>query len=134
MGYDIFNEPWPSTVDETINMSDRIAQFDQDILLPLYSQISEAIKDHDEDKILFFQAGVFPNVVPSSRTKSPGDVNGVGFDATPSGAQLLDKQVLSEHMYCCQGMPEQCKSDRYTAQFEDGDFKTCEKFLDEKFK
>ena len=28
MGYDIMNEPWPSTVDGGVDMKDRIAQFD----------------------------------------------------------------------------------------------------------
>jgi aryl-phospho-beta-D-glucosidase BglC (GH1 family) len=53
LGYDILNEPMPAYLDGE-DIKDATA-FDEDVLLPLYDDIAETIRDNDDKKIIFFQ-------------------------------------------------------------------------------
>lgn len=56
------------------------------LLLPLYRKLSKAIRQVDQEKLIFFEPSV-------------ADYFG-GFYETPSGPQYSSKDVLSYHTYC----------------------------------
>jgi endoglycosylceramidase len=95
LGYDIFNDPWPSTWTKKEGEN-----FDRDVLMPLYEEISDIIKSLDQDKVVLFQSSAFPDIIPGEKTPSK-----IGFESTPQS-----NSALSQHIYCCDHSPKSCSN------------------------
>jgi endoglycosylceramidase len=123
IGFDILNEPWPSTIS---NETEMFMQFDEDILAPLYDDISATIRAKDDKKVLFFQSGAFPTVIPQ------GAISQVGFSTSPGGKRYQDYSALSQHAYCCQHNPDYCRGTRTLGEISGKKgMKACTKFIKE---
>jgi endoglycosylceramidase len=89
LGYELINEPWPGDI-----------YFQPDLLLPgvadrlnlqpMYNILNNAIRQYDNDHIIFFE-------------RSLVDLFPAGFTAGPGGPAYNDRQVLSYHIYCGPG-------------------------------
>ncbi|TPX47622.1 hypothetical protein SeMB42_g00399 [Synchytrium endobioticum] len=85
LGYDLINEPFAGAIYRNPALlvpgaADRIN------LQPFYNSISEAIRQVDQQSIIFFESVTWDNLV-------------VGFSDTPGGQQYKNRTALSYHHY-----------------------------------
>jgi len=78
IGYDIVDEPWVANLFKDASLT-AWAKFDREKLQPMYEKVTAAIREVDEDHIVFFQPAQFPDKLPVMG----GIVNPVGFEKMP---------------------------------------------------
>jgi endoglycosylceramidase len=83
VGYEIINEP--PTPD--VLMVPLLGYVDSKYLDPMYKRIHAAVREVDDEHIIFFEPMVF-------------DISWSGLPAGPGGAAYNDRQVYSYHVYC----------------------------------
>ena len=66
----------------------------------MYEKVTAAIREVDEDHIVFFQPAQFPDKLPIMG----GIINEVGFEEIPK------QGALNDHAYCCTMEPDLCKN------------------------
>lgn len=115
IGFDLLNEPWPSTIGAN-------EEFDS-TLASLYESIGETIRAVDSDKILFFQPSAFPGVVPKHH------VSNTKFGTNPLAERNTLSSVLSQHVYCCANDPAHCTSKRNYGELSRKGLKGCKNFV-----
>lgn len=86
LGYELLNEPWAGDIYEDPR---RLlpGHTESKYLQPLYQHLHKAIREVDDEKIIFFEGltiDYFPN----------------GFTEGPGGADYNDRQALAYHIYC----------------------------------
>lgn len=64
------------------------------------------IREHDDEKVIFFEAAQFPDTEPFLGGKTIP----IGFSDTPGGADYVDRQALNDHSYCCQASGPMCET------------------------
>jgi len=87
LGYELINEPWAGDIyaDPTIIIPENA---DRRNLFPLYQKLHTAIRQYDNEHMIFFE-------------KSLSDIVGpTGFKTGPGGKEYNDRQVYSYHIYC----------------------------------
>ena len=62
-------------------------------LMPSYNVVSTAIREVDQDHLIFYEPVTWGMIFN-------GQVSGSGFDQVPGGPEWSDKSVLSYHYYC----------------------------------
>ena len=92
LGYDLINEPWSGDIyRKPVKLEG--SKVDREVLLPLYDELSAAIRAHDNDSLIFFEPAVITSAIPLRRLAEE-----VGFDRPPQSSE--GKAVLSYHTYC----------------------------------
>eukprot|EP01118_Nematostelium_gracile_P005547 TRINITY_DN1761_c0_g1_i1.p1 TRINITY_DN1761_c0_g1~~TRINITY_DN1761_c0_g1_i1.p1 ORF type:complete len:423 (+),score=83.55 TRINITY_DN1761_c0_g1_i1:140-1408(+) len=87
LGYELINEPWAGDIfaDPKILLP---GNADTQNLFPMYQRLHNAIRQYDDDHVIFFEQALT-------------DVLGVnGFSEGPGGKQYNDRQCYSYHIYC----------------------------------
>ena len=93
LGYELLNEPWAGDIySHPSQLEPPVA--DPHNLMPLYAKLHTAIRQYDDDHIIFFEPTVLVTQIPFSGVGSTGLTEG------PGGPAYNDRQVLSYHMYC----------------------------------
>ncbi|CAF3840020.1 unnamed protein product [Rotaria sordida] len=83
LGYELLNEPsFPSLADVL-----EVGRVDQEYLAPVYKQLHEAIRQVDDQHLIFFEPCSF-------------DLLETGFTEGPGGIEYNNRQVFSYHIYC----------------------------------
>jgi endoglycosylceramidase len=90
LGYEFINEPWAGNI---FSKPDLLIPgiAGRDNLLPMYDNLSKAIRKYDNDTLIFYEPvtwGILLN----------GNLAGTGFDRAPSNDP--NRTVLSWHYYC----------------------------------
>lgn len=86
IGYELINEPWAGDVyDDHKNLVPNHSE--RTYLQPLYQHLHNAIRQVDDEKIIFFEGLTIDYWVD-------------GFSQGPGGAEYNDRQALSYHIYC----------------------------------
>lgn len=98
IGFDPINEPFPA-----LNSKNDLVPgaFDKYQLQPMYEKVFEKYKKNDDEVIMYFETGQFPDAYL-------GVVNKAGFDSPPGAKNGSANHVLNDHTYCCQLGPEIC--------------------------
>ena len=97
IGFDPLNEPY---VGNTLRRPDLLmpGAFDRKRLQPMYAKVFEKYYANDQDTIMYFEPGTFPNVI----SYFGGYITYSGF-TEPPGAQIGSRNhVFNDHTYCCQ--------------------------------
>lgn len=86
LGYELINEPWAGDVfqDPKRLLPGRT---ELDYLQPMYQHVVKAIREVDNEKIVFYE-GLTIDYWP------------IGFQETPGGPEYNDRQAMSYHIYC----------------------------------
>jgi endoglycosylceramidase len=86
LGYELLNEPFAGDIyrDPGLLLP---GVTDARYLLPLYQKMHTAIRQYDQNHIIFFEPMVF-------------DIGPSGFNEGPGGPAYNDRQVYSFHIYC----------------------------------
>ncbi|GMH53532.1 hypothetical protein TL16_g01472 [Triparma laevis f. inornata] len=92
IGYELINEPWPGNVIRHPSLM-LPGNAGRKSLMPSYDFVAEAIREVDEDHLIFYEPVTWGMIFN-------GEVSGSGFDRVPGGDQWKDKSVLSYHYYC----------------------------------
>lgn len=86
LGYELINEPWAGNNHETpIVLAPGYTE--RKYLQPLYNHLHKAIRQIDDQKIIFFE-GLTIDYWPNGFTQGPG------------GAEYNDRQAYAYHIYC----------------------------------
>eukprot|EP00499_Haloplacidia_sp_CaronLabIsolate_P008816 CAMPEP_0196780524 /NCGR_PEP_ID=MMETSP1104-20130614/7941_1 /TAXON_ID=33652 /ORGANISM="Cafeteria sp., Strain Caron Lab Isolate" /LENGTH=527 /DNA_ID=CAMNT_0042150735 /DNA_START=6 /DNA_END=1589 /DNA_ORIENTATION=- len=90
LGYELLNEPWLGSI--WTHPLDAVVQgkADRENLVPLYERLHAAIREVDDERIVFYE----PTVSESYLRQS------VGFEMGPGGRAYDDRQALAYHLYC----------------------------------
>lgn len=86
LGYELINEPWAGDIYQSPkNLLPRVAE--KNFLQPMYEYVNKAIREVDDEKIIFFEGLTI-------------DYWQNGFTQGPGGAAYNDRQALAYHVYC----------------------------------
>jgi endoglycosylceramidase len=102
LGYELLNEPWAGDI---YRHPDQLLPTTADSrnLEPMYRRLHTAIREYDNQHIIFFE----PTVII---TNLPFRFSETGLSEGPGGPEYNDRQVLSYHIYCIfldkDGQPE----------------------------
>eukprot|EP00005_Dracoamoeba_jomungandri_P000139 CAMPEP_0174253230 /NCGR_PEP_ID=MMETSP0439-20130205/2606_1 /TAXON_ID=0 /ORGANISM="Stereomyxa ramosa, Strain Chinc5" /LENGTH=525 /DNA_ID=CAMNT_0015334145 /DNA_START=19 /DNA_END=1596 /DNA_ORIENTATION=- len=89
LGYELINEPWAGDIyKDPLLLVPGYA--DSKNLAPLYHNLQKAIRDIDDQRIIFFEDATTD--VPWKTGFTP--------ETTPGGVEYDDRQALSYHIYC----------------------------------
>ncbi|XP_065836649.1 endoglycoceramidase-like isoform X8 [Oscarella lobularis] len=94
LGYELLNEPWTGDLYADPSLIEP-SRLDQKYLAPLYRDLHAAIRSHDTNHIIFFEA-----VSDFLSDFSLGKLTAAGFTEGPGGWEYNDRQVFSYHVYC----------------------------------
>lgn len=87
LGYELINEPWAGDVYTQPELLIP-GQADKKNLAPMYQNLNAAIREHDQQHMVFFEKAVV-------------DIAGLsGLQTGPGGVEYNDRQVFSYHVYC----------------------------------
>ncbi|GMH47457.1 hypothetical protein TrVE_jg4863 [Triparma verrucosa] len=92
IGYELINEPWPGNIMRHPSLM-LPGNAGRKSLMPSYDVVSDAIREVDEDHLIFYEPVTWGMIFN-------GKVSGSGFDRVPGGEKWKDKSVLSYHYYC----------------------------------
>jgi endoglycosylceramidase len=87
LGYEIINEPLAGSPYHSLLDFVQPGRGNSKNLLPLYQRVSNQIRAHDTQKLVFFEPGT-------------SDYLGGGFNDSPGGLKYRDREVYSYHIYC----------------------------------
>jgi endoglycosylceramidase len=92
LGYELLNEPWAGDI---YRHPDQLlpSTADSRNLEPMYARLHSAIREYDDQHIIFFE----PTIIITSL---PFKFSETGLSHGPGGPQYNDRQVLSYHLYC----------------------------------
>lgn len=86
LGYELMNEPWAGDVyEDPKRLLPQVTE--KQYLAPLYEYLHKAIREADDEKIIFFE-GLTIDYWPN------------GFQQGPGGKDYNDRQALAYHIYC----------------------------------
>jgi len=87
IGYEIINEPWAGDIwkHPTLLLP---GQADKKNLWPLYQQVHSAIREIDDESLVFFEKSLVNVLGP------------LGFPSAPGGEAYRNRSVYSLHCYC----------------------------------
>jgi len=91
LGYDLLNEPWPGNI-WTDSQVLQPGYTDKTYVQPLYQSLNTVIRQHDPEKILFFE----PTQVPDTMPLDGGIVYDVGFTETPGGVEYDELNMMTD--------------------------------------
>mmetsp|Transcript_8442 Transcript_8442/g.23820 ORF Transcript_8442/g.23820 Transcript_8442/m.23820 type:complete len:539 (+) Transcript_8442:241-1857(+) len=88
LGYELINEPWAGDIytNKSLLLPGRADLIN---LEPMYARVNDAIREIDDEHIIFFDRSLSDSVSPV-----------VGFTQGPGGPAYNDRQVFSYHVYC----------------------------------
>lgn len=87
LGYELINEPWAGDVyEDPTRLLPGVAE--TKYLQPLYEHLHKAIREVDDEKIIFFE-GLTIDYWPNAFT-----------EGCPGGVEYNDRQALAYHIYC----------------------------------
>ncbi|KAL5482104.1 hypothetical protein EMCRGX_G022389 [Ephydatia muelleri] len=93
LGYELLNEPWAGDIySHPSQLEPHVS--DPHNLMPLYAKLHTAIRQYDNDHIIFFEPTVMVTQLPF------GGFSSTGLTEGPGGPEYNDRQVFSYHMYC----------------------------------
>mmetsp|Transcript_16786 Transcript_16786/g.33483 ORF Transcript_16786/g.33483 Transcript_16786/m.33483 type:complete len:497 (+) Transcript_16786:14-1504(+) len=92
IGYELINEPWPGNIYKHPSLM-LPGNAGRKSLMPSYDVVSAAIREVDQDHLIFYEPVTWGMIFN-------GEVSGSGFDRVPGGSEWSDKSVLSFHYYC----------------------------------
>lgn len=96
LGYELINEPWPGDI-YSIPEAILPGYADKHFLSPMYQNINDnAIRPVDDRHLIFFEDALADLTYRTGFTP----------DLTPGGPSYQDRQVLSYHIYCGSGDPD----------------------------
>jgi len=86
LGYELINEPWAG---DYLSRPELLLpkHADQQNLFPMYQNLNHAIREIDNEHIIFFESAV-------------SDITPCGFTEGPGGPAYNDRQAYSYHVYC----------------------------------
>lgn len=85
LGYDIFNEAYPATLQMEETFDQTTEEFDMHVLQPMYKKIAARIRDEDPNKLIFFQPSRIPDILP----KMEGNILNTSIDTVPGGRKHI---------------------------------------------
>lgn len=86
LGYELINEPWCGDVDKEPKVI-LPGYADTNFLYPMYQTLNTAIRNIDNEHIIFYEPAV-------------SDITPSGFTQGPGGPVYNDRQAYSYHVYC----------------------------------
>jgi endoglycosylceramidase len=97
IGFDPLNEPYVGNWIKNPSMV-LPGRFDKQRLAPMYERVFKRYYANDNNAIMFFEPGTFPDVLGYMG----GIIVPVGFEVPPGGEFGSRNHVLNDHTYCCQ--------------------------------
>ena len=92
IGYELINEPFAGDVwKDPFDFIPGVAGSKN--LLPMYDNIAKAIRESDENHIIFFEPVTWGMIFDSK-------IVGSGFDHVPGGDDYRNRSAFSYHYYC----------------------------------
>ena len=81
------NEPWPANLYREPSLFYNTKKFDETKLFPMSVKAHTAIREVDDNKVIFFEPAQFPDTLPFFG----GITREIGFPATPGGEEYLNR-------------------------------------------
>eukprot|EP01062_Namystynia_karyoxenos_P021287 TRINITY_DN1808_c0_g1_i3.p2 TRINITY_DN1808_c0_g1~~TRINITY_DN1808_c0_g1_i3.p2 ORF type:complete len:532 (+),score=201.14 TRINITY_DN1808_c0_g1_i3:97-1596(+) len=93
MGYELINEPWAGDVwhNPLYFLPGYAGKHN---LAPVYDVLTKAIREVDQETMIFFEPVTWGYLFPGS------GIQGSGFESVPGGAENQNRSCLSWHYYC----------------------------------
>eukprot|EP01094_Clydonella_sp_ATCC50884_P025311 TRINITY_DN6604_c0_g2_i1.p1 TRINITY_DN6604_c0_g2~~TRINITY_DN6604_c0_g2_i1.p1 ORF type:complete len:554 (+),score=159.76 TRINITY_DN6604_c0_g2_i1:65-1663(+) len=93
LGYELINEPWCGDLYKQPSLLLKPGLADTQNLAPMYEHLNDAIREIDNEHVIFFEPAV-------------SDLFHSGFEQGPGGPEYNDRNAYSYHIYCYAGSPD----------------------------
>jgi endoglycosylceramidase len=122
IGFELLNEPWAGDIySQPSLLYPGVA--DKVNLAPFYEELASAIREEDDDRLIFFESVTWSDQLGDSK------LFGIGFTQVPGGDDYQNRSVFSYHYY---NPPNFGSEDKYfSARVNDATTLGCAGFLTE---